>query len=363
MGSCKKILGILAVAGVFFLMGSINQPAIAAYPVSVSSGNGSAYHTVILKGDGTVWAWGWNHYGQLGDNTIIARRTPVQVLGSGGSGVLSNIIALAGGDYHTVALKSDGTVWAWGYNWYGQLGDDSTTDRHTPVLSLIAVPYAQVTDLWPVTGARHGQASELWAKVENTGHTVLPSGAAVWFFVSGPGWSGSHWVGSDSVSGLAPGDPAAWYSYSWAIPSGAEAGRYAYWAQVWSGSAISLFRGPEVFDVDCTSALVVAVWPVDNAHFGQVSRLWAEVKNTGTVAMCTDVKVRFWVDGPGWSGSHWVGSASVAGLAPNTPTWYSYDWMIPAWAVGSYTYWAQVFAGKSAISPWSSGEVFTVSCP
>jgi alpha-tubulin suppressor-like RCC1 family protein len=85
-------------------------------------------HTIALKSDGTIWAWGDNYYGQLGDGTYNNDRyTPVQVSG------LSGVIAIDGGGLHTVALKSDGTVWAWGNNWYGQLGDGSTTDKHTPI--------------------------------------------------------------------------------------------------------------------------------------------------------------------------------------------------------------------------------------
>ena len=93
--------------------------------VSVAAGN---YHTLAVKSDGTVWAWGNNGYGQLGDGTTTGRPTPVQVI------QLSNVIAVAAGqDYFSLALKSDGTVWAWGYNGYGQLGDGTTTNRTSPV--------------------------------------------------------------------------------------------------------------------------------------------------------------------------------------------------------------------------------------
>ncbi len=89
-------------------------------------------HTLALKNDGTVWAWGWNGNGQLGDNTTTNRLTPIQVLGSGGSGNLTDVVAIAAGYSHSFALKSDGTVWAWGWNGYGQLGDNSTMNRYTP---------------------------------------------------------------------------------------------------------------------------------------------------------------------------------------------------------------------------------------
>jgi alpha-tubulin suppressor-like RCC1 family protein len=86
------------------------------------------YHSVALKSDGTVWAWGYNVYGQLGDGTTTQRTTPVQVSG------LSGVIAIAGGgQYWTLALKSDGTVWAWGYNGNGQFGNGTTASSSVAV--------------------------------------------------------------------------------------------------------------------------------------------------------------------------------------------------------------------------------------
>src|SRR6185436_7579276 len=76
-----------------------------------------AYHSLALKSDGTVWAWGYNYYGTLGDGTTTTRSTPVQVSG------LTGVIAVSAGTLHSLALKSDGTVWAWGYNGFGELGD------------------------------------------------------------------------------------------------------------------------------------------------------------------------------------------------------------------------------------------------
>jgi hypothetical protein len=92
--------------------------------VSISAGS---YHSVAVKSDRTAWAWGYNRYGQLGDGTITARKTPVQVTG------ISGVVAVAAGGNHTLGLKSDGTVWAWGLNNYGQLGDGTVTLRKTPV--------------------------------------------------------------------------------------------------------------------------------------------------------------------------------------------------------------------------------------
>jgi alpha-tubulin suppressor-like RCC1 family protein len=87
-------------------------------------------HSLALKSDGTFWAWGGNVVGQLGNGTNIDSNIPVQVSG------LTNVISIAAGETHSLALKSDGTVWAWGANWYGQLGDGTNTDRWTPVQAI-----------------------------------------------------------------------------------------------------------------------------------------------------------------------------------------------------------------------------------
>jgi alpha-tubulin suppressor-like RCC1 family protein len=83
-------------------------------------------HSLALKEDGTVWAWGDNSIGQLGLNDYDGRLTPTLVP------ELSGIVAIAAGRYHSLALKSDGTVVAWGYNGNGQLGVGDTDSRTTP---------------------------------------------------------------------------------------------------------------------------------------------------------------------------------------------------------------------------------------
>jgi alpha-tubulin suppressor-like RCC1 family protein/cyclophilin family peptidyl-prolyl cis-trans isomerase len=88
-------------------------------------------HSIFLKTEGTVWATGYNGSGQLGDGSTSSRSTPVQVL--------SGVSAISAGHVHSLFLKTDGTLWATGRNVEGQLGDGSTTNRNTPVQVLSGV--------------------------------------------------------------------------------------------------------------------------------------------------------------------------------------------------------------------------------
>jgi len=103
--------------------------------VAVAAGS---EHSLALKSDGTVWSWGGNRDGQLGDGTSTDRPYPVQVTTSAGV-PLTGVAAIATGGNarfysgYSLALKSDGTVWAWGNNGYGKLGDGTNTNRSRAV--------------------------------------------------------------------------------------------------------------------------------------------------------------------------------------------------------------------------------------
>ncbi len=91
------------------------------------------FHTAAIKADKTLWTWGYNAHGQLGNNTTTNSTIPVQVMNSNGSSYLQNVVAVAAGYSHTAALLTDGTVWTWGDNSNGQLGNGTTTDSLLPV--------------------------------------------------------------------------------------------------------------------------------------------------------------------------------------------------------------------------------------
>jgi alpha-tubulin suppressor-like RCC1 family protein len=108
---------------------------------------------LVIKPDGTVWSWGSNSYGQLGNGTTTASNVQVQVSG------LTDIVSVAAGTYHSMALKSDGTVWAWGYNNKSQLGDGATANRTVP---------AQVSGLSGVASIGAGEANSYAVKSDGT---------------------------------------------------------------------------------------------------------------------------------------------------------------------------------------------------
>ncbi|MBC5863398.1 RCC1 domain-containing protein [Flavobacterium turcicum] len=83
-------------------------------------------HTLALKNDGTLWAWGLNESYQLGDGTIIAKTTPTQI------GIENNWAYVSAGFYQSFAIKTDGTLWSWGPNFLGLIGQGELLRSTTP---------------------------------------------------------------------------------------------------------------------------------------------------------------------------------------------------------------------------------------
>ncbi len=98
--------------------------SLASGVVSLSAGS---FHTCAVKSDGSAWCWGYNLKGRLGDGTVTNRNVPTAV-----SGFSSGIVQITAGGHQTCALRDDGSVWCWGANQFGQVGDGTTTDRLVP---------------------------------------------------------------------------------------------------------------------------------------------------------------------------------------------------------------------------------------
>lgn len=114
-------------------LGNGNSGGINHAPVKVAglthivSAVGGYSHSAALRNDGTVWTWGANTYGELGNGATTESDVPIQV------SAMNGVVGVAAGSAHTLAVKSDGTVWAWGLNNIGQLGNGTYTDSHVPV--------------------------------------------------------------------------------------------------------------------------------------------------------------------------------------------------------------------------------------
>lgn len=112
------------ILAVVFLIPLITPSTHAQGDVYTTVSAGSM-HTMAIKADGSLWAWGDNRSGKLGDGTTFDRYYPVKIM--------DDVISVSAGDFHTMAIKADGSLWAWGSNYLGALGDGTTVDRHTPV--------------------------------------------------------------------------------------------------------------------------------------------------------------------------------------------------------------------------------------
>ena len=112
-------------------------------------------HTMAIRSDGTLWAWGLNTSGQLGDGTTVNKSIPVFIPGSWNY--------VSAGLTHTVAVRNDGTLWTWGLNSLGQLGDNTSISRSSPV-QIYSVDSGATT--WSVASA--GALNSYAIKTDNT---------------------------------------------------------------------------------------------------------------------------------------------------------------------------------------------------
>lgn len=104
---------------------SFNNPVLTNV-VRIAAGS---LHSIALKTDGTVWTWGNNNYGQIGDGTEIDKDEPVNISSIPGSALQGKFVKLiAAGGAFSVAVTSDDRIYAWGYNGFGQLGTNPKTD-------------------------------------------------------------------------------------------------------------------------------------------------------------------------------------------------------------------------------------------
>jgi alpha-tubulin suppressor-like RCC1 family protein len=144
------------------------QPSASPQLVSGISGTVTQvaagwYHSLALASDGTVWAWGDNQYGELGDGNVMQSDTPVQ-LG------LSDVTQIAAGDDWSLALRSDGTVWAWGNNLYNELGEQVQDPYDASDVPVQVAGLSGVTQI--AAGASFGMAVQTTVKLGLVRHSL-----------------------------------------------------------------------------------------------------------------------------------------------------------------------------------------------
>ena len=151
---------------------------------SVAAGR---FHSLALKTDGTLWAWGANDRGQLGDGTTNMSPKPKKIL--------NGVAAIAAGGFHNIVRKNDGTLWAWGANDRGQLGDGTTTDRYNPVQ--ITLPSNSVTLNVTKSGTGTVTSSPTGISCGSTCSYSFNSGANVTLTATaGSGYQFTGWSGA-----------------------------------------------------------------------------------------------------------------------------------------------------------------------
>ena len=162
---------------------------VATHWTAIASGS---QHSVGLNSDGELYAWGGNTYGQLGDGTTTTRLTPTRV------GSASDWTYVAAGDEYSLAINSRGELYTWGHNLFNQLGDGTTTDRSTP--TRIGLP-----------GSQTGTASD-WTRVVAGNHHSLATTSDDTLY--GWGYNVIGELGADTGPMATPTagiwDPAVW---------------------------------------------------------------------------------------------------------------------------------------------------------
>ena len=135
---------------------SAGTPLAGKSVVAISAGH---YHSLALCSDGTLAAWGYNFYGQMGNNSTTNSSVPVGVTTVGTPLSGKTVVSVAAGGYHNLALCSDGTLVAWGNNNSGQLGNNTTTNSSVPVaVTTVGTALAGKTVIAVAAGQNHSLA-------------------------------------------------------------------------------------------------------------------------------------------------------------------------------------------------------------
>ena len=193
--SAIKADGTLWIWGYPKVMGIDETMVARSSPIQIYGGGESWLKSVggnnfgaAIKTDGTLWVWGANDYGQLGTNQpvfpMFPHSSPVQTIAGG-----SDWVDISAGQQFIAAMKSNGTIWTWGNNFAGQLGDNTTTHRSSPVQVVGAQTWAKIK-----CGYRHMAAIDsdnqlwLWGQSLLGDNTVVSKSSPVMTSAGGTNW-------------------------------------------------------------------------------------------------------------------------------------------------------------------------------
>jgi alpha-tubulin suppressor-like RCC1 family protein len=158
-------------------------------------------YTAAIKTDGTLWTWGYNYYGELGTNNGIWRSTPVTTFAGGTN--WKQVFAAKNSSV-VGAIKTDGTLWTWGRNSYGQLGNNTTTNRSTPVTTFAGGTNWKQVSIGNKSIAAIKTDGTLWTWGINQGgqlgdNTTIMRSTPVTTFAGGTNWKQVEIAGHTSA--------------------------------------------------------------------------------------------------------------------------------------------------------------------
>ena len=307
---------------------------------NVSTGN-ARDSSIATKTDGTLWSWGWNNNGQLGLDNVISYSSPVQV------GALTTWLKASSGYFHSMAIQDDNTLWAWGYNLWGQLGLVDADNRSSPVQVGILNTWSSVSCGGLFTMALQND-NTLWSWGGGYISGVTGTGTNIYAQVAPPSTWSCVSAGTSHTLGIrTDGTLWAWGFNGWGQLglgdtanrlSPVQVGLLTSWSSVSSGNntTVALKNDGTLWACGMNSDGSLGQGDyINRSSPVQVGVLttWAEVSCPGGYIIAKQSDGSLWSWGDNWGGYLGLGDAMV------------YNNMSSPTQVGSDSNWLKISAG------------------